>query len=107
MLALDPDPIVMRNLLRNPRIREPDVVRIAALRPVAPQVLHEIASSSRWTSNIQVRTAIARNPFCATDLATKMIASLPLSKLREMRADADLHPATKRSLDVQLERHDV
>jgi hypothetical protein len=105
LLARDPDPIVMRNLLRNPRIRELDVVRIAALRPIAPEVLHEVASSPRWSANIQVRSAIARNPYCATDLASKMIASLPLAKLREMRGDADLHPATQRSVRAQLERH--
>jgi hypothetical protein len=44
-LARDPDPIVIANLLANPRTTENDVVRIAALRPVAPSTLLEIARS--------------------------------------------------------------
>jgi len=103
LLALDPDPVVVRNLLRNPRIRELEVLRMAALRPVSAQTLHEIAENPRWCRNLRVRTALARNPYCPTDLAAKLIAALPLAVLREMRGDPDLPPETKGALRRELE----
>lgn len=104
LLALDPDPVVTRNLLRNPRTCEADVVRIAALRPVGAATLHEIAASPRWANNVKVRTAVARNPHCPPDLAGRVLVTLPLVVLREMRADPDLHPEIKAELRRELAR---
>ena len=39
---MDPDPVVIRNLLKNPRLLERDVLRIASAQPVAADVISEI-----------------------------------------------------------------
>ncbi len=103
-LARDCDPIVIANLLSNPRTVEADVVRIAASRPVATAALVEISKCSRWFSRNPVRKALARNPYCPVEIATGIVASLPLEDLREMRGDSDLHPDTAAQLHVELER---
>lgn len=103
-LALDPDPTVIANLLRNPRLRESEVVRIAALRIVPPSTLEEIAAAERWSSRLAVRTALARNPNCPVVLAIRLIGGLPLSALKALRSDPGLPDATMRHVDAELAR---
>jgi len=101
-LARDPDPLVIRHLLTNPRLREEDVVRIAALRPVVASTLAEIERCARWSQRPRVRAALARNPYCPPALALKLSRGLPTRDLREMCVDPDLHPETLRQARVEL-----
>ena len=103
-LALDPDPIVIQHLLLNPRTREVDVQRIAAMRPVAVSTLTEIYRSPRWSMRGRVRTALARNPYCPTEIALKLVGSMPLPDLREMRSDPGLHPEMRAQVEAELLR---
>jgi len=89
-LLLDPDPIVLDHLLRNPRLTEEHAVRIAARRPISEPALRAVADSARFGVRPRVRVAIARNPYCPTDLALRLLGTLPLPVLREMRADGAL-----------------
>jgi len=104
LLARDPDPVVIRHLLRNPRTREFEVVRIAARRPIAPSTLEEIFRSDRWSPRPRVQTALARNPYCPTAIAMRLIATLPLPELREMRGDPGMHEETHASVERELAR---
>ena len=103
-LAKDCDPVVIANLLNNPRTVEADVLRIAAMRPVAASSLVEISRSPRWSARIPIRRALARNPYCPVEIATGIVASLPWEELRAMRGDPDLHPETRAQLDAELDR---
>jgi len=103
-LALDPDRLVIRNLLRNPKLVEADVVRIAALRPVAASTLVEVGRCERWVARPRVRVALARNPYTPAQLAIKLVSSLPLADLRAMRSDPDLHAETLRQVELELDR---
>ncbi|HXK23710.1 MAG TPA: hypothetical protein VMS55_13645 [Myxococcota bacterium] len=89
-LLLDPDPIVLDHLLRNPRVTEEHAVRIAARRPISEPALRAVADSARFGVRPRVRVAITRNPYCPTDLALRLLGTLPLPVLREMRADGAL-----------------
>lgn len=103
-LARDCDPVVIANLLKNPRTVEADVLRIAGMRPVAASTLVEIAHSERWSVRVPIRRALARNPYCPVEIATGIVASLPLEELRAMQGDPDLHVETRAQLDLELER---
>jgi len=103
-LARDSDTLVIRNLLRNPRLREEDVVRIAALRPVAVTTLAEIASSPRWANRTRVRVALVRNPQCPVELGVGLLGVIPGASLREMRRDPDLPERVQRHLEREIER---
>ncbi len=103
-LARDSDALVICNLLRNPRIREEDVVRMAALRPVALSTLVEIARSPRWSRRTRVRIALTRNPQCPLELKMQLLGALPLASLREIRRDPDLPALVLRHLELEIER---
>jgi len=96
LLAQDPDPTVIRNLLHNPRIREPDVVRLASARPAHVSALREIGSHVRWARRPPVRVALARNPYAPVPLALQMQNGLSLHELREIEHDPTLHLDVRR-----------
>lgn len=91
-LALDPDPVVIRHLLANPRTREDDVLRIASRRPAREAALVEIHRSARWARRTRVRVALARNPGCPMDIAVRALGGIPLAELREVARDGTLRP---------------
>ena len=103
-LARDSDPMVIANLLMNPRIREDDVARLASLRPVATSTLIEIDKSPRWSPRPRIRAALARNPWCPVDIALKALATIPLAELRDMATDAGLHPELRAQVADELAR---
>jgi hypothetical protein len=102
-LALDPDPVVLEHLLQNPRTREMDVVRIAALRPVGGESLRRIDADKRWQMNLRVRIAITRNPYCPIDLAMRLLPTLGTRILREINDDSGLAWPVREAIVIELE----
>jgi hypothetical protein len=80
----DPHPDVIRILLDNPAIVEDDVVRLAALRPVPPEVLVQVFRHTRWIIRYRVRHALARNPHTPEDVAVQLVPHLTPSDRREL-----------------------
>jgi hypothetical protein len=95
-LAADADAGVVRELLRNPRLTEKHVLRIATRRPARQDVLETIAASSRFGQRPAVKTALARNPYSPPVLALRLLAHLPGKALEDMATDATLHPVIQR-----------
>ncbi len=75
-VLLDPHPDVIRILLANPLLREIDVLRLAAKRPVAAEVLREILTHERWFTRYGVRHALVQNPWLPTDLGLLLVRQL-------------------------------
>ena len=94
-LAADADAGVVRELLRNPRLAERHVLRLATRRPARRDVLEAIAHSE-WRHRPAVRTALARNPYTPPALALRLLAHVPGAALRQMARDGTLHPEIRR-----------
>uniref|UniRef100_UPI001F5AAB1E hypothetical protein n=1 Tax=Anaeromyxobacter sp. SG26 TaxID=2925407 RepID=UPI001F5AAB1E len=101
-LAAEGDPAVVEELLRNPQLTEPFVVRIAARRPCRPETLRRLFES-RWCSRPAVARALARNPYAEPELALKLVPSLPGPDLRALAEDLAIHPLV-RALARKLRR---
>jgi hypothetical protein len=103
-LLADPHPDVIHRLLRNPRVLEDDVVRLAAKRPGHGDVLAEIARSTRWVHRPRVRMALVMNPATPPEIAAR-IAGLLLRHELELVAGSPAVPASVRALCIEhLER---
>lgn len=74
-LLTDTHPAVIQRCLRNPRITEDDVVRLAARRPGHRDVLVEIARST-WTHRPRVRMALVLNPATPEEIAARIAGLL-------------------------------
>jgi hypothetical protein len=103
-LLLDPDPIVIANILENARITEDDVVRIAGRRPMPGSTLAAVHRSRRFGMRPRVREALAHNPYCPTDLAIELIGTLPLQALRQIARDATLHGELRSQAQDEIAR---
>lgn len=100
-LLRDPHPLVIKNLLVNPRITEGDVVRLAAKRPTYPDVQAEIARSERWSVRPRVRLALAQNPYTPTTISVPTLALLLRHEIHEIAHSPEL-PSVVRAAALDL-----
>lgn len=94
-LAAEAAPGVLRELLRNPRLTEGFVVRIAARRPCHPATLRCLLESPRWRTRPAVARAVARNPYAEPAVAVKLLPLLGGADLADLAGDAALHPVLR------------
>lgn len=85
-LVVDLNPLVIRILLRNPRLVERDVVRIAAQKPTNADVLEEVYRSPRWITRYRVKKALVFNVHTPRDIA---LALLPHMRKPDLRVAAN------------------
>jgi hypothetical protein len=100
-LLSDPHPLVIRQLLENPRLTEDDVVRIAARRPARPEAVTAIARTARWLKRPRVRLAILLNPGSPPSVAMPLLAACTRTELLEIVHGVDTNKvlrATAREL---------
>jgi hypothetical protein len=88
-LLADPHPLVLKQLLENPRLTEDDVVRIAARRPARPEVALQLARSPRWLRRPRVRMALLLNPGSPPSVVMPLLAACTRGELVEIVHSAD------------------
>lgn len=103
-ITADPHPDVIRILLSNPSLREPDVLRIASKRPIAPDVLREILVHPRWFVRYPVRFALLQNPGLPTNLGLALVRSLHRQDAQSIAASAELAESIRLAARAELER---
>lgn len=87
-LLSDPHPMVIRQLLANPRMKEDDVVRIAARRPARIETLRELARSHRWLRRSRVRMSVLLNPGSPLGIAIPLLGLCTRTELQEVVTSA-------------------
>ncbi len=90
-LLYDQDPTVIRNLLANPRLTERDVLKIASMRPSAPEVMKVIFQSGKWSSRYVVKRALVLNPCTPTGIALGLVSFMQRRDLKMIASDHSLH----------------
>jgi hypothetical protein len=102
-LAVVSNAAVVREVLKNPRLTEALVVRIAARRPARPEPLTEIWRSPRWSVRPAIRRALAFNPYLPLEVAAKLLPLLARADLEELRAGLSVHAALREQAAQLLE----
>ncbi len=101
-LALASDPSVVRYLLVNPRLTEPDVVRLAARRPARGEPLLEVWRS-KWGSRHSVRRALVFNPYLPPEVGVTVVPLLLRTDWEEIARDGALHPSVRAEAHALLQ----
>lgn len=99
----DPHPDVIRILLGNPHLTEPDVIRLVAQRPIQAEVLREVCCSPRWLIRHGVRVALAKNPHLPLPLALRLVPQLGASEQRAIVSSPELDPRLRDACSAALE----
>ncbi len=97
-LLHDPDPDVIRNLLKSPKITENDVIRIASLRPAPHVVLETVFKSRKWISSYRVRVTLVSNPYLKPEYGLKLVPLLLRQDLRMLENDNLIHPEIRNAI---------
>lgn len=100
-LLSDPHPLVIRQLLGNPKLTEDDVVRIAARRPARVPAIQEIFAHEVWLCRPRVRMALVQNPGTPAEASIPLVGLCTRSELHDVRASSDVH-ATLREIATEL-----
>lgn len=101
-LVLDPDPLVIRNLLHNPRLIEQDVLRIVSRRPIGGDVLAEVFHHHSWGQRPSVQLALVLNPYTPVLMAAGLVALLNVGQIRDLVDDPGVHQVVRERASAAL-----
>ena len=103
-LLRDPHPLVLRQLLGNPRLTEDDVVRLAARRPLHRTIAPTLADSPRWLRRPRVRLTLLLNPGTPEAISMPLLAVCTRTELLEVVHGVDAPLALRGAAQELLER---
>jgi len=103
-LLADPHPLVIGQLLENPRLTEEDVVRMTARRPARLEVLEAVARQSRWLSRPRVRLSVLFNPGTPPAISMPLLAVCTRNELSEVLHHSESSPILRSAAHELLER---
>jgi hypothetical protein len=103
-LLRDPHPLVLRQLLGNPRLTEDDIVRLAARRPMCSAIVDALAESPRWLRRPRVRLSLLLNPGTPEAVSMPLLAVCTRCELLDVVHGADAPLTLRASAQELLER---
>lgn len=96
-LLHDTDPIIIENLLNNPRIIRAQVLKIASARPARLEVLLLLSRHAKWGKEYGIRLALTMNPYTPPRLALALLELLNRKDQKQVAIDETLHGQVRRS----------
>ncbi len=102
MALFDPHPAVMGRLLDNPRVTEPDMIRIAARAKVPSIILAAIATHPRWRERLSVTAALAQNRRLPANIGLTLLPFLSRPTLVNISGDQRLHDSLRSAAALLL-----
>ncbi len=103
-LLRDPHPLVLRQLLGNPRLTEDDVVRLAARRPLHRATVEVLAESPRWLRSQRIRLTLLLNPGTPEPVSMPLLAVCTRCELIAVVQGVDAPLALRGAAQELLER---
>ncbi|MEB2283939.1 MAG: hypothetical protein OZ922_04595 [Myxococcales bacterium] len=76
LLIRDPNKMIRRFVLQNPRIGDEEVIAVAKNRSADDELLRMIGESREWTKNYQVRVSLVTNPKTPLVLSLRFLGGL-------------------------------
>jgi hypothetical protein len=94
-LLASPEPEVIDVLLRNPKLTEKEVVRLAARRPTYGEIQRAIATCERWAVRRPVRSALVLNPHTPHAISSRLLGLLDGAALSLVAEEPSLSEALR------------
>lgn len=97
--------LVFDGLLRNPRLTEMEVARLAKLGTLSQQHVQTIARKIEWLRNERIRNALLANPRVPPPIIQKIVSMLAKHELRPLLQRRDLPPPVQQAIrDANLKK---
>lgn len=94
-LLYDSNPMVIKNILENPRLTENDVLKIVSRRPNSEGILTTIYKSEKWMKSYNIKRSMVKNPYTPVGIALGLLLFLKEQDLRDISKDRTLHKVVK------------
>ena len=105
ILLKETSPQVMMALLNNPHLESDDVLRIVKSPHAPGSILKRVASDRRFSSSLEVKTAVVKNPQTPSVLAQGLLSGLPTSTLKGLARGSEIREHLKKAaLKLYLQR---
>ena len=76
ILIRDPNRLIQRFILQNPRITDDEIIALARNRSLDTELLRKIGDQKNWTRNYQVKVALVSNPKTPLAIALHFVNTL-------------------------------
>lgn len=96
-LCHDQDPVVIQNLLKNPRVTIKEVVKIASKRPTSAQILWTVFRDLKWSNHYTVKMTLINNPYTPTQISMALLHYIMEYDLLDVAENMVLHPALRKA----------
>jgi hypothetical protein len=107
ILIRDGNSSVMRMIIRNPRLGDSEIARIARDISTPADVLDQIGKNRKWIQNQEVRLAVVKNPRTPTSLAIRQLPFLPPKDISALAKSQHVKDTIKReALKLVIQRHE-
>jgi hypothetical protein len=93
ILIRDPNKLIRRYCLRNPRITEEEVVVLCKEKSIDEESLRFVMSRREWMKLYQVRLALAQNPRTPVPHAIALLGTLMMRDIERIGKSRDVPPA--------------
>jgi hypothetical protein len=96
ILIRDPNRIVAVGVLGSPRLTEPEVEAIAAMRNVSDEILRIVGRHKEWTKRYAVVANLVKNPRTPVAISLGMVARLNPKDIRALATDRNAPEVVRR-----------
>jgi len=103
-LIYEPHPLVVKNILENPRMTEHEVLKMVSRRPNNEIILSEIFQCEKWLRSYNVKVSMIKNPYTPVGIALVLLFFLKTQDLRAVSRDHSLHKLVKETAGDLLKR---
>jgi hypothetical protein len=96
ILIRDPNRIVAKAVIENPRITEQEVEKIAAMRSAPEEIIRHIANNRQWARNYPIMHNLARNPRTPMQQAFSILTRLQMRDLQALSKNRNVSEAVRK-----------
>lgn len=105
LLLRDPNRIVKRLVLQNPRISEDELVILCRNKSEDREMIEIVSKNAEWTKSYQVRLALVSNPKTSMPLAIRFVSTLQDRDVRALAKSKNVpSPVSSTAKRVLLQR---
>jgi hypothetical protein len=108
ILVRDTNKVVALSVLKNPRLTEQEVEKIAMMRNVSDEVLRHVGNNREWAKSYQVVNALVRNPKTPPGVSSNFIPRLVNRDLKQLASDKNvpelIRRMAKKTLDTRTQQ---
>lgn len=102
ILIRDPNRVVAKAVIENPRITEQEVEKIAAMRSVANEILRHIANNRTWARSYTIMHNLVRNPRTPLQQAFAILTRLQMRDLQALAKNRNVSDAIRQQANRLL-----